>query len=93
MEEYCPTSTFRARGALFHVIGGTDQTKGTTVPVQALFVGVGKHRPIILGVVVVAFAGRAATFQRQGLGCTGIALAAIAEEGRVRRGTPVVVWW
>ena len=83
MEEYCPTSTFRARGALFHVIGGTDQTKGTAVPVQTLFVGVGKHRTIVLSVVVVAFANRAATFQRQGLGGTGITLAAIAEDGRV----------
>ena len=83
MEEYCPTSTFRARGALFHVIGGTDQTKGTAVPVQTLFVGMGKHRTIVLGAVVVAFAGRAATCQRQRLVCTGIALSAVAEDGRV----------
>ena len=70
---------------MFHVVGGTDQTKGTTVPVQTLFVGVRKHRTIVVrrGVVVVAFAKRAATFQRQGLGCTGIALAAIAEDGGV----------
>ena len=91
MEQYCPAGTFDARGALFHVIGGTDQTKGTAVPVQTLFVGVRKHRTIFFGVVVVAFPGWAATFQCQGLVCTGIALAAIAEDGRVGGWAPVVV--
>ena len=76
---------------MFHVIGGTDQTKGTAVPVQTLFVGVRKHRTMVFGLVVVAFVGRAATFQCQGLVRTGIALAAIAEDGRVGGWSPVVV--
>jgi hypothetical protein len=77
---------------LFDVIFGTGQAKGTIVPVQALFVGVGKHRTIVFSVGVVAFARRAATFQRQRIADrTGIALAAIAEDGRVGGWAPVVV--
>ena len=83
IEEAGPTGTFGASGALFDVIFGTGQAKGTAVPAQALFVGMGKHRTIVLGAVVVAFTGRAATCQRQRLVCTGIALLAVAEDGRV----------
>jgi len=46
---------------------------------------------MVFGLVVVAFVGRAATFQCQGLVRTGIALAAIAEDGRVGGWSPVVV--
>jgi len=84
IEEAGPTGTFGASGALFDVIFGTGQAKGTAVPAQALFVGVGKHRTIVFSVGVVAFTRRAATFQRQRIADrTGIALAAIAEDGRV----------
>jgi hypothetical protein len=82
IEEAGPTGTFGASGALFDVIFGTGQAKGTAVPAQALFVGMGKHCTIVVGVVVVAFARRAATFQRQRIADrTGITLAAITEDG------------
>ena len=61
------------------------QTEGTTVPVQTLFVGVGKHGPVLVGRgVVVAFARWATTFQGQcGSIRAGVTLVAIAEDGRV----------
>ena len=61
------------------------QAQGTTVPVQTLFVGVGKHGPVLVRRgVVVAFARWATTFQGQcGSLRAGVALMAIAEDGRV----------
>ena len=79
------TRTFHARWALFHVSVCAYQAEGTTVPVQTLFVGVGKHGPVLVGRgVVVAFARWATTFQGQcGSIRAGVALVAIAENGRV----------
>ena len=61
------------------------QAEGSTVPVQTLFVGMGKHGPVRVGRgVVVAFPGWAATFQSQCVSIrTGVTLVAIAEDGRV----------
>ena len=79
------TGAFRACRALFDVSVCAYQAQGTTVPVQTLFVGVGKHGPVLVRRgVVVAFARWATTFQGQcGSLRAGVALMAIAEDGRV----------
>ena len=92
VEEARPTAAFDAVGALFDVVLGADQAEGTAVPVQTLFIGVGKHRTIFIELgIVVAFTWWAATFHCQCMMRTGIPLAAVAKYGRIGRGAPVVM--
>ena len=76
---------------MFDVSVGAYHAEGTTVPVQTLLVGVGKHGPVFVRFgVAVAFPGWAATLFGRCVGVrAGVALTTIAENGGVWGRSPM----